>query len=102
MADDYDWYNVSTLYLDIHNADAFELLDILCSGNIILSLSQLVTLTLLKLRMYFDLAAFDAKFQYERIDLDVELLRPVGKLVRERLRSLSSFDLAGKVMDLEV
>ncbi|OIW23227.1 hypothetical protein CONLIGDRAFT_693786 [Coniochaeta ligniaria NRRL 30616] len=98
---DYAWHDVTTPYLDIRNADAFEPVDILRSGDFMLSLSQLVALTLLKLRMYLDLAAFETDFPFERIDPDAELLRPVGKLVRAKLRTLNQADLSRMVQALK-
>ena len=101
MDDDYAWHNVTTPYLDTRNADAFDPAEILRLVDFTLSLHQLVALTLLKLRMYLDLEAFEAEFQYERIDPDAELLRPVGELVRAKLRTLNPAGLSGKVQALE-
>ena len=99
--DVYDWHDVTKPYLDIRNADAFEPVDIFRSGDFKLSFSQLVALTLLKLRLYLDLEAFKVEFEFEGIDPDAELLRPVGKLVRAKLRSLNTWDLSDKVQALK-
>ncbi|KAI1090317.1 hypothetical protein F5B19DRAFT_504121 [Rostrohypoxylon terebratum] len=62
--DDYDWGDVSLPYLDICGADAFEAVNAFASG---LSLSQLIILTLLKLRLYLDIECYDPEYLIETI-----------------------------------
>ena len=83
--DSYDFSNVTLPYLDICNANAFEPLDKLSPRG--LSLSQLASLTLLKLRMYLDLSVFKGEFAIRTPDPVID--RPVGRLVRGKMRSLS-------------
>ncbi|KAK4134650.1 hypothetical protein BT67DRAFT_357609, partial [Trichocladium antarcticum] len=71
---DYDWGNMELPYLNIRGADVFEPLG-MCRPSA-LSLSQLVMLTLLKLRLRLDLEACESEL--------TEPDRPVGKLVRSR------------------
>ncbi|KAK4113373.1 hypothetical protein N656DRAFT_797251 [Canariomyces notabilis] len=70
-------------YLNIHNADAFEPVDMFCSRTA--NLSHLVMLTLLKLRLSLDLQAYETRFEFDTVRSD----RPLGKLVRSRVRHMS-------------
>ena len=90
----YNWSDPTQPYLDIHNANVFEPIGILCSGN--LSLTQLAALTLLKLRLYLDLDAYATKAEdmFESDMCYYEPDRPVGRLVRARMRTNTMPDLS--------
>ncbi|KAL2132138.1 hypothetical protein VTI74DRAFT_4144 [Chaetomium olivicolor] len=78
----YDWGDPTLPYLDIRNADAFEPIDMFFSGPTRMSLSHLVMLTLLKLRLLLDLGACQSvSDDFTASD------RPVGRLVRSRVRT---------------
>ncbi|KAI1109829.1 hypothetical protein F5Y14DRAFT_431230 [Nemania sp. NC0429] len=86
----YDWGDVSLPYLDIRGADAFEAVDAFASG---LSLSQLIILALLKLRLYLDIEGYDPQY------LDFEspwppppthFMRPVGEIARKKVRTITA------------
>lgn len=92
----YDWSDVSLPYLDIRGADAFE------AGNAFarrLSLSQLVILALLKLRLYLDIESYDEEY----MDLGspwlswppppTEFMRPIGTIVQKKVRTITSSDV---------
>ena len=83
----YDWTDVTLPYLNIRDADAFEPINALSLRQ--LSLSQLVALTLLKLRLFLDLSAFENReFSFmSRPDPDGD--RPTGRLVRAKMRTLN-------------
>lgn len=96
----YNWGDVTLPYLDIRDADAFEPIDMFCSGNS--SLSHLVILTLLKLRMRLDLTASEEpQFGYGFDDSPAEFDRPVGRLVRAKLRTLDMRYVSRTVEALE-
>ncbi|KAH7304688.1 hypothetical protein B0I35DRAFT_444750 [Stachybotrys elegans] len=109
----YDWSNTTLPYLDIHNADAFEPVDVFRS--MLPDLSHVVTLTLLKLRMLLDLQALESSFEdiyggSNGLDLDSSdesdigmsgIDRPLGKLVRARFRGRGRHNISGQVKILE-
>jgi len=84
----YDLSDTTFPFLDIHDADPFEPVDRLCASG--LSLSHLVALTLLKLRLYLDISAFDVewKYPYFKGHLDSETDRKVGKIAKLRFDSI--------------
>ncbi|KAK9774581.1 putative MYND-type zinc finger protein samB [Seiridium cardinale] len=98
--DSYDWSDVTQPYLDIHGANAFEGIDVLSSH---LSLSHLVSLTLLKLRLWLGLSPFEVE------DCDWEFSgtsssrfhRPTGMLVRTKVQSSDAVDVSITVEALE-
>jgi hypothetical protein len=53
--DDYDWGDTDLPYMDIKNADAFEDIDYLC--GMFMDVSQVVAITLLKVKLVLDLQA---------------------------------------------
>jgi hypothetical protein len=67
----YDWGDVTLPYLDIRGADTFEPVTAFSKGT---NLSHLVSLTLLKLRLYFDLEACE----------DIDPLSPGQVLIGHR------------------
>jgi ribonuclease HI len=77
-------------YLDIRDANAFEPVDMFCSGSA--SLCHLAMLTLLKLRLRLDLETYDSEFGFGVGDL-IESDRPVGKLVRSKIQTLGMQDI---------
>ncbi|KAH6987047.1 hypothetical protein EDB80DRAFT_731294 [Ilyonectria destructans] len=104
----YDWSDATLPYLDIRGADVFEPADMFFSEAP--SLSHLVALTLLKLRLYLDLDAFDAYydakaglesedgsgsedgFGSEESCLSID--RPVGRLVRAKIQTMDPVDIS--------
>jgi ribonuclease HI len=98
VKDTYDWEDATLPFLDIRNADVFESVDIFSSES--LSLSQLVILTLLKLRLYLDLMSFEeTEFGFE--DDYPEFGRPVGRLVNEKMRAFEIRDISATIKSLE-
>jgi ribonuclease HI len=97
VPDNYSWGDMSLPYLDIHGADVFEPVDKLCNGT--LSLSQLVALTLLKLRLYLDLEQLNDPYG-ERGPPNPELDRKVGKLIREAAYSMENDEIEETVSEL--
>jgi ribonuclease HI len=98
--DHHDWDDVTLPHLDIRRANAFEPVDIFCSGNS--SLSHLVILTLLKLRMRLDLDAFEAsEFESGLGEPPTRLDRPIGGIVRAKMRTLGMLDISTTVDALE-
>lgn len=94
----YNWNDATLPYLDIRGADVFEPTDMFFSGAP--SLSHLVALTLLKLRLYLDLSAYHASrggFGEPSYRLD----RPVGRLSRQFMRTMSLWDISPKVDTLK-
>ncbi|KAF2963868.1 hypothetical protein GQX73_g9699 [Xylaria multiplex] len=91
--DEHDWGNVSLPYLDTCGADAFEAVDTFASR---LSLSQLVILTLLKVRLYLDIGVYDPEyldFGSSWPPTPTGITRPIGKIVRKKVRTISDFDV---------
>ncbi|KAI1120891.1 hypothetical protein F5Y10DRAFT_113679 [Nemania abortiva] len=95
----YNWGDVSLPYLDIRGADAFEAADAFASR---LSLSQLVILVLLKLRLHLDIEAYDP--QYRGFDYPyrpppswppppTEFMRPIGEIVQKKVGTITSSDV---------
>lgn len=83
----------------IRNADAFESADqIVQSGD--LSLSQLAILTLLKLRLHLDLSAYEVEYGDVFGDPNAEPDRPVGSIVRAKIRSLDRNAIPGLAEEL--
>ncbi|KAI1409223.1 hypothetical protein F5Y13DRAFT_170482, partial [Hypoxylon sp. FL1857] len=89
----YDWGDVSLPYLDIRGADAFEAVDAFASN---LSLSQLVILALLKLRLHLDIECYDP--QYMDIGSSwlswppppTKFTQPIGEIVQKKVRTITS------------
>ncbi|KPM38221.1 hypothetical protein AK830_g8346 [Neonectria ditissima] len=76
---------------DVRKADAFESIDMFCSGNP--SLSHLVALTLLKLRLYLDCEAYSTdEFDFDFSGPDPDIDRPVGRLVQAKVRNKRRFN----------
>ncbi|KAI0454315.1 hypothetical protein F5B21DRAFT_240231 [Xylaria acuta] len=89
----YDWADVSLPYLDICGADAFEAVDAFASH---LSLSQLVILALLKLRLYLDIEPYDPQymdFGSPWPPTPTEFLRPIGEIAQKKVRTITSSDV---------
>lgn len=91
----HDLSDVTLPYLDIQGADVFESIDAVGKH---LSLSHLVSLTLLKLRLYLDLEAFEDDECLGRLSTPD---RPVGKLVRKKVRRLDFSEIPGEVRKLK-
>ncbi|KAK0710175.1 hypothetical protein B0T26DRAFT_724270 [Lasiosphaeria miniovina] len=81
---DYDWGNYELPHLDLHGEDPFEAIDRVAAG----SLSHVVILTLLKLRLILDLERFENGLG--------EWDRPLGSLVQKRVRSRSRSAISTK------
>ncbi|KAI0474229.1 hypothetical protein F4859DRAFT_83156 [Xylaria cf. heliscus] len=89
----YDWEDISLPYLDISGANAYEAVDAF-AGH--LSLSQLVILALLKLRLYLDIEAYDP--QYSDFGSSwpswppapTEFMRPIGEITQKKVRTITS------------
>lgn len=94
VADDnsYNWGDVMVPYLDIQGADVLEPVDMFCSKY--LNLSHLVSLALLKLRLWLHLLSFGTMASRVN-DIDAEHRGPVKVLTREKLRSLGNSNVAG-------
>ncbi|KAI0897132.1 hypothetical protein F4806DRAFT_464237 [Annulohypoxylon nitens] len=91
--DDYDWGDVSLPYLDVCGADAFEVVDAFASR---LSLSQLVMLMLLKLRLYLDIDCHDQKYRNSAAPWPpspTELPRPIGEIAQKKIRTITSLNV---------
>lgn len=81
------WENGTLPFLEIRGADPFEPIGTLCSGA--LSLSQLVALALLKLRLHLDISAYqNHKDGTVFVEPHPTRCRPVGRLVRTKMRSV--------------
>ncbi|KAH6847420.1 hypothetical protein B0I37DRAFT_391333 [Chaetomium sp. MPI-CAGE-AT-0009] len=87
----YDFLKRWTFVDDNHirGANAFEPIDAFCSAD--LSLTHLAILTLLKVRLYLDLEQLE-RFERDSESEDELLDRPLGELVRARIRS--DFDVS--------
>ncbi|RSL51059.1 hypothetical protein CEP54_011599 [Fusarium duplospermum] len=89
----YDWKDKTLPFLNVRGADPFEPLNKLSLKA--LSLSQLVALTLLKVRLCLDIEAYPDDYEfsgpYEPHPVND---RPVGRLVRAKMRTLSDMDEA--------
>ncbi|KAI0100074.1 hypothetical protein GGR51DRAFT_378629 [Nemania sp. FL0031] len=87
-----DWSDVGLLYQEICGANAFEAVDSFASN---LSLSQLATLTLLKLRLHLDIESYDRKYMNSKSlwlpwpPPPTEFTRPIGKIVQKRVRTIA-------------
>jgi ribonuclease HI len=99
LDDNYDWSDTTLPYLDTRDADAFEPVDMITKGA---SLSHLVMLTLLKLRLRLDLEdSWRSRYGFgsawtHGID------RPIGKLVRSRVRHIEpNQSIGGTIKSLE-
>ncbi len=92
----YDWGDVSLPYLDIRAADAFEAVDAFASH---LSLSQIVILALLKLRLHLDIESYDPQYRdFESAWLSwppspTEFMRPIGEIVQKKVRTITDSDV---------
>ncbi|KAK6062854.1 MYND finger [Seiridium cupressi] len=99
--DRYDLSDVTQPYLDIRGANAFEGIDLFSSH---LSLSHLVCLTLLKLRLWLDLSPFedeDFDWEFDRSTSDTGFDRPIGTLVRKKIQDIDAVDVSITVEALE-
>ncbi|KAI1212739.1 uncharacterized protein F4807DRAFT_348150 [Annulohypoxylon truncatum] len=86
----YDWGDASLPYLDIRGADAFEAVDAFASC---LSLSQLVILALLKLRLYLDIECYDPQymdFGSPWPPTPTDFMRPIGEIAQKRVGMITS------------
>ncbi|KAI0439391.1 hypothetical protein F4803DRAFT_531315 [Xylaria telfairii] len=100
--DEHRYDDVSLPYLDIRGADAFEAVDAFASH---LSLSQLVILALLKLRLCLDIEPYDPQYldsqfswpprpvEFSWPPPPTEFIRPIGKIVRKKVRTITSSDV---------
>ncbi|KAH7121372.1 hypothetical protein EDB81DRAFT_813866 [Dactylonectria macrodidyma] len=96
----YDWDNATLPYLDIRGANVFEPINMFCSGDP--SLSHLVALTLLKLRLYLDFTTYrESEYGLGFEEPDPLLDRPVGKLVRAKMRTMNMSDVSTTVETLK-
>ncbi|KAI1174412.1 hypothetical protein F4777DRAFT_589198 [Nemania sp. FL0916] len=77
-------------YLDIRGADPFEAVDAFAKY---LDLYHLVILALLKLRLYLDLDAHDPSFMDVGSPWPPEPMRPIGEIVRKKLKTITSSQL---------
>lgn len=93
--DVYSWCGPDLPYVDLTGADLFEPLGWSCE-----SLSHLVTLTLLKLRLFLDLQAYEPEFGFELGDI-TEPDRPIGKFVKSKVRSFSTTKISTTIEVLE-
>ncbi|KAI8623570.1 hypothetical protein F5Y19DRAFT_468400 [Xylariaceae sp. FL1651] len=89
----YDWGDISLPYLDIHGADVLEAVDTFAGR---LSLSQLVILTLLKLRLYLDMESYDP----ENLEFGdywppppTQFMRPIGETVKKKIKTITESDV---------
>ncbi|TRX92218.1 hypothetical protein FHL15_006833 [Xylaria flabelliformis] len=87
--------DVSRPYLDICGADAFEAVGAFVSH---LSLSQLVILALLKLRLYLDIESYDSEYADFQSWLSwppspADFMRPIGEIVKKKVRTITSSDV---------
>ncbi|KAI0517035.1 hypothetical protein F5B22DRAFT_144379 [Xylaria bambusicola] len=93
----HDWGDTSLPYLNIRGADVFEEVDTFASR---LSLSQLVILTLLKVRLHLDIEPYDPQY----MDFGspwgswppppTEHMRPIGEIVQKKVRTITSSDVS--------
>ncbi|KAI1452531.1 hypothetical protein F4805DRAFT_26772 [Annulohypoxylon moriforme] len=94
----YDWADVSLPYLDIHGADAFEAVDADAFASH-LSLSQLVILTLLKLRLHLDIECYDPEYMDSGSPwlswppTPTEFMRPIGEIAQKKVETITSLDV---------
>ncbi|KAI0860277.1 hypothetical protein F4860DRAFT_504132 [Xylaria cubensis] len=91
-----DWSALSLPYLNICGADAFEAVGAFASH---LSLSQLVILALLKLRLYLDIEAYDSECTDFQSWLSwppspTDFMRPIGEIVKKKVRTITSSDVS--------
>lgn len=95
----YGWSDPTLPYLDIRDADVFEPV----SNCHCVSLSHLVMLTLLKLRLYLDFEAYGSTsdFGFGFDDFPTEPDRPVGRLVQSKMRTFSPQMVARAVSALK-
>ncbi|KAI1196795.1 hypothetical protein F5X97DRAFT_203174 [Nemania serpens] len=93
----YNWGDVSLPYLDIRGANAFE--PVYASASR-LSLSQLVILALLKLRLYTDIDSHDPKYSnFGRgwpswPPPPTEFRRRIGEIVQKKVRTIMDSDVS--------
>jgi len=100
----YNWSDITLPYLDIHNADAFESIRIFNSRGS--SLSHLAVLTLLKLRTWLDLSAYEAAgsdygFGVTSSESDAGIDRPIGQLVRARMKTIQDISETTETLELQ-
>ncbi|KAL2263213.1 hypothetical protein VTK26DRAFT_7787 [Humicola hyalothermophila] len=93
---DEDWGDTNLPYLNIRGADLFESVDVFRHESS--SLSHLVTLTLLKLRLIFELESFEPEWGWcvpgRRLATPA---RPVGTFVRSILETLDMEEMPCKI-----
>ncbi|KAI1321701.1 hypothetical protein F5Y16DRAFT_416735 [Xylariaceae sp. FL0255] len=90
--DRYDYGNPSLPYLDIHGANVFEAVGSFARN---LSLSQLVILTLLKLRLYLDIDSYDPQYlEFGSLwpPHPNEFMRPISEVVQKKVRTIRASD----------
>jgi len=118
--DKYDWDDTTLPYLDIRNADPLEPIDVFRQAS--LSLSQLSTLTLLKLRLLMDLNSVEARLHNNGVkatawpelyggtnddndhlsDEEIfDLNRPLGKFIKARVRSSAKSAVPDMIAQVE-
>ncbi|KAI0418928.1 hypothetical protein F5X98DRAFT_96240 [Xylaria grammica] len=94
--DEHHFNDVSLPYLDICGADVFEAVDAFASH---LSLSQLVILALLKLRLYLDVESYDPKYMNifspwpSWPPPPTEFRRPIGESAQKKVRTITVSDV---------
>ncbi|KAI1745293.1 hypothetical protein F4680DRAFT_98436 [Xylaria scruposa] len=94
--DEYDWGDVNLPYLDIRGADAFEAVGAFASH---LSLSQLVILALLKLRLHLDIDSYDPQYSDSGFGWlswppsPTEFIRPIGEIIEKKVETITSLDV---------
>ncbi|KAI0469813.1 hypothetical protein GGR56DRAFT_668408 [Xylariaceae sp. FL0804] len=100
---DYNWGDTDLPYMDVRNADPFAPIAMFHTGN--LSLTQLVCLTLLKIRLRLDMERYDPEYLDPGAPWpsspDTTLHGPVGKLVRKKIQTIDKYDVSGIVDTLQ-
>ncbi|OTA98852.1 hypothetical protein M426DRAFT_325644 [Hypoxylon sp. CI-4A] len=91
----YDWDDTSLPYLDIRGADVFEAVDDFAGR---LSLSQLIFLALLKLRLHLDIDEYDEAEDFGLPWLTwppphTKFMRPIGEIVQKKVGTITRPDV---------
>ena len=95
----YDWGDLTLPHLNIRGADAFEPIEPFFLDEGCLSLSQLACLTLLKLRLYMDLDAYNTSLE-DMFSFGGPVRRAMGALVKEKVKSVHPGRIAVLTGDL--